>query len=251
MQQTMKLLEEYIENFYGYGNLNSDFWFIGKEEAGGRNKEDVISRITEWSNKGAVLDIKKFHYKINPKAYKELFTINNQFKTQATWRGLIKLQYFIENKSLPNKEQVKDFQCNKLGQYNSNNCLLELFPLPAPSTSVYDYKNWFPELDYLKNRRTYKSKLKERRISVLKNLIEKHTPKVVFFYSTDKEYVKYWKEISNYESKNTIIIKNNRVSALIEKINNTVFVICPHPVAHGVTNDFFENVGSKVVEIMN
>lgn len=33
------ILEEYLKGFYGYGNLGSDFWFIGKEEAGENPKK--------------------------------------------------------------------------------------------------------------------------------------------------------------------------------------------------------------------
>ena len=36
-----KLLEKYIHNFYGYGNLNSSFWFISLEEGGGHSEKEI------------------------------------------------------------------------------------------------------------------------------------------------------------------------------------------------------------------
>jgi len=249
----MKTLESYIHNFFGYGNLHSDFWFIGKEEAGGTNKKDVETRINAWEERDEkpILDVKEFHLAINEKAHTDLFS-NEGKKVQATWRGLIKLQCVIESSKLPSKEQIVTFQHHNLGQSNSNNCLLELFPLPAPSTSVYDYKSWFPDLEYLKSRKSYKTELQLGRTSALKDLIAKYKPKVVVFYSTDRAYIKHWHSISNtnFTSDFTITIKADKVMACVEKSNGTVYVICPHPVAHGVTNEFILNIGTKIAEVM-
>jgi hypothetical protein len=40
-----ELLEKRIETFYGYGNYQGKYWFIGMEEAGGEDFEDVNCRI--------------------------------------------------------------------------------------------------------------------------------------------------------------------------------------------------------------
>ncbi|BAY34333.1 hypothetical protein NIES2107_62380 [Nostoc carneum NIES-2107] len=34
-----ELLEKIIETFYGYGNYQGNYWFIGMEEAGGDFKD--------------------------------------------------------------------------------------------------------------------------------------------------------------------------------------------------------------------
>lgn len=44
------LLTNYVENFYGYGNLNSDYWFVGKEETGGETYQKINSRLINWKN---------------------------------------------------------------------------------------------------------------------------------------------------------------------------------------------------------
>jgi hypothetical protein len=40
-----ELLEEFITNFYGYGKLKSDYWFVGMEEGGGENIDEIIARL--------------------------------------------------------------------------------------------------------------------------------------------------------------------------------------------------------------
>ena len=35
------VLEAYISNYYGYGNWQSDIWFVGMEEGGGKSLEEV------------------------------------------------------------------------------------------------------------------------------------------------------------------------------------------------------------------
>ena len=39
-----KVLEQYINNFYGHGNLNSDYWFISLEEGGTYSEQKIQKR---------------------------------------------------------------------------------------------------------------------------------------------------------------------------------------------------------------
>ena len=44
-------MANYLSNFWGYGNWNSNFWFIGMEEGGGKNFQLVLSKIKSFYEK--------------------------------------------------------------------------------------------------------------------------------------------------------------------------------------------------------
>jgi len=39
------LLRSYISDFFGYGNFAGQLWFIGAEEGGGANAEEIARRL--------------------------------------------------------------------------------------------------------------------------------------------------------------------------------------------------------------
>jgi hypothetical protein len=46
------LLQEFMSNFYGYGNYAAPYWFIGMEEGGGDTIEEITRRLTVWDQRG-------------------------------------------------------------------------------------------------------------------------------------------------------------------------------------------------------
>jgi len=69
-------LENYIRNFFWYWNLTSKMWFIGMEEGGLKNEEELETRIDTWkklkeNSTGNVLSVKEFHQQIPD--YQDLF----------------------------------------------------------------------------------------------------------------------------------------------------------------------------------
>lgn len=58
-----KELDHFIKGFYGYGNLESDIWFIGMEGGGGATLEEIKSRLEVWKalGEGKVVDAYEFH----------------------------------------------------------------------------------------------------------------------------------------------------------------------------------------------
>ena len=40
-----EILEKYIQSFFGYGNLKSDYWFVSLEEGGNNSEEDIQKRL--------------------------------------------------------------------------------------------------------------------------------------------------------------------------------------------------------------
>jgi len=111
------------------------FWFVGMEEGGGGSLSEIQTRLKVWNKhqEPELEDLYSFHKDIKVDEY---FRPNP--KLQRTWTQLIRilLSYNGVNTEL---DDCKNYQRNELARYNSDHCLLELFPLPSPSTSHWLY----------------------------------------------------------------------------------------------------------------
>lgn len=124
---------------------------------------------------------------------------------------------------------VKNYQSENWGRVDSNNCLLEIFPLPSPGINSWFYDEW-SKLPSLTTREKYIASYKESRIDLIKSKLSIHAPKVVFFYSLNKEYIQFWEKISgvSFNEENKISI-HNKYYAHAEKKNGTTFVLAGQP----------------------
>ncbi|WP_414530923.1 hypothetical protein [Nodularia chucula] len=126
-----ELLEKLIETFYGYGNFQGKYWFIGMEEAGGVNFKDIDKRINIWGKRGQqeIEDVAE---------YNEALGYGASFKPGAkldvpVWRALIRIALSAAGNQNIDIEDVRKYQINELGRKDKETCLLELLPLPSPS----------------------------------------------------------------------------------------------------------------------
>ena len=81
------LLETFIHNFYGYGNYQANYWFIGMEEGGGNSIEEINRRLNSWNNRGKfeLEDVAEYHFAIGiPEHFRD------PAKLQPTWNKLIR-----------------------------------------------------------------------------------------------------------------------------------------------------------------
>ncbi len=145
-----ELLENRINEFWGYGNLKSDIWFVGMEEGfkGGSELETQLNKTNEKS----VIDIKDME---NVEAHMQWFNVKP--KLQRTWSKLIIILLMISNQSNPDNESIRSFQKDGLGSKNGNHCLLDLMPLSSKSTTNWMYSDC--GLDYLESRKSYLKKV--------------------------------------------------------------------------------------------
>ncbi|MBV30992.1 MAG: hypothetical protein CMP46_00550, partial [Rickettsiales bacterium] len=114
------LLERYIHNFYGYGNLESGFWFISLEEAGldSPDREEqfrqIQRRIDLWEKRGyrKLEDCRSFYQALSVSKSNEWFSKDP--KIQQTWKMYIRILFnFEENKEFiegDKKQQIKQIQ---------------------------------------------------------------------------------------------------------------------------------------------
>ena len=169
-------------------------------------------------------------------------------KGQKTWRGLIVMQLAAEEREV-SSDVIKQFQASEWGRRSSNNCLLELFPLPAPKSSQWSYAAW-SSIDYLETKRRYKQALAPRRVRLLRSAVAQHRPRAVIFCS--KTYVDYWSRIAGVDfevlpeqtlSQNS---KGGDLTARLAPRNGTVFVNCFHPAAYQANTEYFEAIGRTI-----
>ncbi|MDP2364505.1 MAG: hypothetical protein Q8M94_12150, partial [Ignavibacteria bacterium] len=194
-----ELLKMFTNTFWGYGSFNHLFWFIGMEEGGGNNFQEIERRLTAWNKcQSNLVDLVHFHQEVFAGNDKELGFFSSPMKRlQKTWKGLIRVFLFSRGASSISVDQIKQFQFANLGRmngsYQNGVTLIELFPLPSPGIQEWKYKNW-TTLPFLKNRGLYKKDMKDKRISLLNEFIVTHSPEKVVFYGF--VYKKFWEKIA-------------------------------------------------------
>lgn len=230
-----KILENFMNSFLGYGNFNSDFWFIGMEEGSSNSFNEINNRINNWDIGGQkeLEDVAKYHEKLGIDYF---FT--EIPKNQSTWNKLIRVLLAYEGK-VPSLKEVKLYQKSHLARSNSNNCLLELFPLPARKSKDWIYSH-ISKIEWLSSKKEYKKHLINHRATLLREKINQYAPKLVVLYANNNEYRSYWELLSDRKFQQ-IEIKNR--TAFTTSNDKTLFVITDHPVSFGVTIEYFHAIG--------
>ena len=234
MKLNDQLLQRFINTFYGSGNYQGNYWFLGMEEGGGNDLNRVITRITAWQELGVtdLVDIYDFHMRINYPAY---FT--NPVKLQRTW--IQQARIVLAAKGKPSKAaDVKIYQRDIIGRKDSQTCLLELLPLPSPSTSDWFYNRW-TDIDFLRTRESYRNYCLPWRITNIQSRIQQYQPKLVIFCG--KSYSEYWHKIAGRH-----LIFQDQGDFQAAKSEGILYLIIKHPATIGITNAYFERVGEFV-----
>ncbi|SRR5579883_467023 len=233
-----RLLEKYIQTFYGYGNYDGEFWFVGKEEGGGGTVDDVLQRLSTWSQRGyrELEDVYEYHEGLGAT---HLF--GSRPVIQRTWAKLIRSLLKAKGQEVT-IAQVKEYQGQHLARKNGESCLLELLPLPSPSVGQWLYDT-YSQLPQLRDRQGYREFYVSQRADHIRQRILGHKPRAVVFYSSDGWYQYWWKVIAEGVSFST-----HESGALLGSNGSTLFVIAKHPTTHGVTNEYFEAIGDSIAK---
>ncbi len=228
-----------MNGFFGYGNLKAPYWFIGKEEGGGKDLEENFRRILTWEyfGKPTTVDMIDYHIKLG-------FTDKQLNNIQATWTKLVQILLTMEGKE-GSKEERRSYQRNHLGRLKGNNCCLELMPMASRSTGLWLWESIFRDYFDQNNREAYLTTTVPMRITKLKTLIKQYAPRLVLFYSTQKDYVERWEEVAGGKDWQWI-----QLSKVMKygwyKQGSTLYVITTHPTMKGITNDDFPIVGRLI-----
>lgn len=245
-----QLLDAFAHTFYGYGNYNGAYWFIGIEERGNLF-QDVEKRLLVWDSRGRseLDDVALFHKAIG---YGSLFEKQpnkpDTPRLQPTWNKLIRILLSAAGRVSDNEDAaeltklVREYQQTKLGRTQEESCLIELFPLPSQSSHAKDwiYGN-YSSLDYCTNRKVYEEHFMSLRISHIKDLITQYKPPVVVFYS--KKYLSCWEQIADMTFSDDASLDISMVQS-----KSTIFMIMKHPAywTPGKTSAYFHNLGKNI-----
>ena len=244
---TKEMIDNRIENFLGYGNLNSEIWFIGMEEGFNGDEQDLGNRFSSTKDK-SIIDLQGM-----PCVKDHLKWFQPDSPIQKTWRKLILILLVLRSENNIDDKKIKQFQIEKLGRKESNHCILELMPLPCGSTKPTDWKKIYTKfgdklgIDYLKSRQYYLDKVRPNRIEkfkgLVKGLVDKHSPKTIICYGLT--YLKEWEEIIGPGRKEKEIEIGKR-KLYFYKNDKTNFFVIPHPCAWGLTNNDWLGIASEI-----
>lgn len=240
-----ELLKKRVDTFYGYGNYQGKYWFIGMEEAGG-DFENLKNRINIWStrakdeiDKYEIDDLAEYHEAIG---YPESFQEGAKLDVPV-WRAIIRILLSAKGREDITLEDVRHYQIQELGRKSKETCLLELFPLPSPSLQDWIYSQ-HSQLYFLENRQTYESYCVEKRINHISHRIKEYQPRVVVFYGMAYEYS--WRKITKKIT--DIEFSITPEGFLICRNSPTIFVMAKFPRA--LPNEYFHKIGRAIAAIL-
>lgn len=256
----------YLTNFFGYGNWDSDFWFVGMEEGGGSEYNLVNNKIDAFSlnneDHSRLVDNYDFQvHKVGAPYNNEALQFlgprpdGRKVQLQSYWSKMIRVLLGFNAMEIDN-ESIREFQRMHWGRIHDNefslkHAIVEMMPLPSPGTGDWNYLDWTSHFTgtscpVLRSRREYYSLLREDRVDLLKNKIAEHNPKFVLFngFGHSELYdeitdniaweVKYFDGFRAYigQRADTLFVKTYQPNAR-PKING---------VTRGITNQYWDEL---------
>jgi len=228
---------DYCNKFLGFGRGKAPVWFVGIEEAGGWTVEDVQNRLRAWHEHGRkrLEDAPRFYPASGITTWHELHA---QF--QPTWKKLIRMLLLAKGK-LDTDEAIFDYQRNHLGAADGEACIVELLPLPSPTTGDWNYAEW-SSLPWLRSRNHYVQAIRAGRENELRLQISEHEPKAVIFYGLELpgrlSLLPGWSSIAGGRFDQAI---RDEQILLWRRNVNTSFFVTRHPSAE--SNEYFCKIG--------
>ena len=223
------LVAPFMRGFFGYGNWKAPLWFIGMEEGGGDTLDEIERRLKSWDGRGRneLEDLHGYHQALGITRH-----FGPQARIQSTWGKLARVALVAQGR-LDDRESVRDFQRSELGRWEGSTALIELLPLPSPSTKAWRYAD--TGIEALKSRDTYRQAILPLREQAIRQAIDRYQPPAVVFYGL--EYLKVWERISATDFSSAAGELN---------LTETNFIIAPHPVARGVSAAAWGAIGETV-----
>jgi hypothetical protein len=138
-----RLLDAFIDGFYGYGSFAALIWFVSIYEGGGKSIAEIAKRLSNWATRGQteLEDLAQFHEAIG----KSRWVSSLKPRLQSTWRPLIRVQLQIEGndfagESAKNQNRLlQNYQAEQWGRRDAGNCLMAVMPLWSPAKENWLY----------------------------------------------------------------------------------------------------------------
>lgn len=233
---TAAMLERRIANFWGYGSLSSPVWIVGMEEGMGNAKYDELFKRLLAADGKQTIDVRKDMKDIP--GHMRFYDPGRPIG-QASLRYPIALYLRIKNGLMPNPLDVRAYQTQVAGDADRpDSAILELMPLPAKSTSEDDWPYATYKVSGLETRAAYLAKYKTARVEQLRDLLGKHQPELVIFYSL--QYKDEWTKAMGVEPQS---LTDDFYAA---QSGSSTFCIMPHGARPGMSYARVEEFASRI-----
>ena len=241
----MEDLEKFTQDFFGYGNIKSDIWFIGHEEGSKQNSiKELKQRVQVWKKLGkkTLCDCRDFHIELKM-GNEEPFT---KGKAQKTWWSYIKLLILIQNLNINDEASKRIYLQHKFAKHNSDHALIEIFPLTCSNLPSWNYSELSNQIDYFETKEKYRNHVVDLRIKKITNLIKEHKPKVIIFNGIGNGKYKtfdFWERIIDDKFEEVSFGRNR----YFFKKKQTNFFIIPKLIH--TSNEVIFNVGKEANKV--
>jgi hypothetical protein len=255
----------YLTNFWGYGNWDSDYWFVGMEEGGGNDLQLVVNKIDSFFQNGYSHEhlIDNYHFQVNlvgePHNKEALRFLgprpnNRPVALQNYWAKMIKILLHL-NLLNSNNSAIRNYQKDHWGRIHNNDyfakhAVIELFPLPSQNTNEWNYSEWTNHFENnfcppLLDREGYFMTISNNRITLLQNKIREYQPRLVVFSGlTHQNYYDQIVGCNNWELL-------DQIKCYFQKVNNTLFVKTNHPNTWGIGHAYWNIVSDEILQRLN
>lgn len=214
-----------IESFLGYGNINAPVVFVGMEE-GLADPERLQDDLKYRSTFEPVMDVYEAH--LGLAKGKKLF--GERPRGQRTWRVMADVMLHFEGGLPPTKEERakarKEYRAKILGNKCAESLLLELLPYPHGNIKQWLYERF----GRYKTREEYEAKLTDKRLELLRKVIEYHDREAIICYGH-----KNWDEFKKIFPEETRWDRNG--DFLCAEWKGARVTLCDHFVSRGFNSN--------------
>lgn len=231
------LLDQYLATFAGYGNHSAAVWFIGMEEGGGRDVNELQRRLAAWDARGRqpLEDLSEFR-----RAFGEHRYFTRPFKLQPTWKALTRTLLVWQGVE-PTDVRIREVQSTELGTAHGQSTIAELFPLPARSVQVWPYESLAPLRPELVDRDAYFALHRPLRIQMLQTLLNAPTTRAIVCYG--KGYDDNWATLLNLPM---VAQVSEETRWNLGSRGGIPVATVPHPVSRGIRTAFWNELGARL-----
>lgn len=228
------ILLDYMRRFIGFGSAEARIWFIGLEQGGGENLEELERRLSAWTDMGAspFADLPEYCRRIDERRWH-----GEAARIQPTLGKLIRILLASQGVA-PTIEAIRRYQATRFAVRNQQTVIAELMPLPSRNVSEWIYAA--TGVPGLETRQAYMRAYRPARLALLRNAIQAAVPQTVVFLGLTEAAT--WSEIAQ------ATFAEGAGGANWGSSNGTRFVIAKHPMAFGAPNEYFEALGRALAK---
>ncbi|MCH8909570.1 MAG: hypothetical protein IH867_02410 [Chloroflexi bacterium] len=190
--------------FRGYGNPSGKFWFVGMEEGGSSNIEDLLIRTERFAD---LEDLAESHSN---------FPSHNMRDLVQTWRRMSAIVGHLNGETAwKHPEFARDYQQFHLGRPSGQTYLTDIFPMPKYGINDWPYQHIFG------TQKQYREKIFPERANLLAEAYSSANPKPEFVICYGNTFWEYHRKVFDF------VDFEPALDGKIEwgRVDNTVFIL--------------------------